>query len=36
MPSNNFNIQGFFQKRMFVSREKYGQNAVDYQNENTF
>jgi P-type Ca2+ transporter type 2C len=36
MPTNNFNIQGLSQEQVLVSREKYGENAVDYHHENAF
>ena len=36
MSVNNFDIQGLTQKQVLDSREKYGKNTVDYEQENAF
>ncbi|WP_339707866.1 cation-translocating P-type ATPase [Algoriphagus aquimarinus] len=36
MPPNNFDIQGLSNEQVASSREKYGQNKLDYKKENGF
>ena len=36
MPINNFNIQGLTDKEVALSTKQFGQNTLDYKQENTF
>ncbi len=36
MPENNYNIKGLTQEEVFIAREKFGNNQVDFKTENEF
>ena len=35
MPENNFNIQGLTNEQVILAREEFGQNTLNYKQENT-